>query len=611
MFSGSRPDVLVAIKSQLGNVEQSITMEIQQLRLNLNQLQVENEGLRAALSNNGMTSRAKVPMSEFSGEDSFRARWLCSENDQNLEASLADVVLTPTVEPTIEEEIVMEGQVPQPRVPMGKKQQTTRAVLPDMSPGDTEEFPEEQQDLNGETHQSNGNNNTKTETLEKDGVMGMISFEDFDEIEKKATEDEAAGPHASRNRQSRLVEVMPPLEQPKGIAGRIITHPVFDSVCAVMIILNSLLIGARTEYLTSNDEEAGWMAVCGYLCSVFFFVELVLRLVHTRMSFFTSENKMWNLFDLLLVIFSIADVVMAIVLDGDGAGSIGSTMKTVKMLRIIRIFRVFRFFSELGMLAMMITESFQSLAWALVMMVLIIYVFAICFTQSTTDYLIQKSDGGELEEIDIKLRGYFGNLSFSTDTLIQAMLGGTSWGEFAAPVSKIGWAAYSLFYFYIFFTMFAVLNIVTGVFVDNALQATKGQREFLVEQQRVQKEKTLQEMRELFKDMDQDGSGSISASEIKECMNDPKMGGYFHMLEIEIDDSERLFSLLDDDGSGEVSIDEFFDGCLRLKGLAKSIDLYQALANIKQMHDSLDKIPELIEKIPLSLEKLNSLFTDA
>merc|ERR1719160_1575074 len=102
-------------------------------------------------------------------------------------------------------------------------------------------------------------------------------------------------------------------------------------------------------------------------------------------------------------------------------------------------------------------------------------------------------------------------MSYSVDSLIQAMLGGKSWGEYARPLHSVGWAASALFYFYVFFTMFAVLNIITGVFVDNALQATKGQREFLVEQQRAEKEKTLKEMRQLFNNMDQDGSGTITA----------------------------------------------------------------------------------------------------
>jgi hypothetical protein len=127
---------------------------------------------------------------------------------------------------------------------------------------------------------------------------------------------------------------------------------------------------------------------------------------------------------------------------------------------------------------MMITESFKSLTWAFILMALIIYVFAICFTQSATEHLNQIEAGGETD-YDFKLRDYFGGMSSSVDNLIQAMLGGMSWGEYCGPMGQAGWAALALFYFYIFFTMFAVLNIVTGVFVDSALQATQGQRDML------------------------------------------------------------------------------------------------------------------------------------
>merc|ERR1712232_146910 len=40
-------------------------------------------------------------------------------------------------------------------------------------------------------------------------------------------------------------------------------------------------------------------------------------------------------------------------------------------------------------------------------------------------------------------------------------------------------------------------------------------------------------------------------------------------------DARSLFDLLDKDSSGEVDIDEFCEGCLRLKGEAKSFDIHR------------------------------------
>merc|ERR1719327_2291604 len=99
-------------------------------------------------------------------------------------------------------------------------------------------------------------------------------------------------------------------------------------------------------------------------------------------------------------------------------------------------------------------------------------------------------------------------------------------------------------------------------------------------------------MRDLFNEMDTDGSGSVTSAEVVDCLDDPKMGGYFQLLGIEVDDTERLFRLLDEDGSNEVSIDEFINGCLHLRGTAKSIDLYQVMSQLKQIQHSIDRFSQ-------------------
>jgi hypothetical protein len=97
-------------------------------------------------------------------------------------------------------------------------------------------------------------------------------------------------------------------------------------------------------------------------------------------------------------------------------------------------------------------------------------------------------------------------------------------------------------------------------------------------------------MRELFKDMDQDGSGTVTLTEVIDFLEDPKMGAYFHALGIEIDDTERLFNLLDEDGTDEISIDEFINGCLHLRGNAKSIDLYHLMSELEKIQHSIERM---------------------
>merc|ERR1712176_1015114 len=104
-------------------------------------------------------------------------------------------------------------------------------------------------------------------------------------------------------------------------------------------------------------------------------------------NYFLNENRNWNIFDFVLVTFSVVEFLMDLAGAGDDTSSIGQSMKIVKMLRIVRVFRMFRFFRELNIMAFMIVNSMKPLFWALTMLAIILYVFSIVFTSRATDYL--------------------------------------------------------------------------------------------------------------------------------------------------------------------------------------------------------------------------------
>merc|ERR1712156_764916 len=122
-----------------------------------------------------------------------------------------------------------------------------------------------------------------------------------------------------------------------------------------------------------------------------------------------------------------------------------------------------------------------------------------------------------------------------------------------------------LFYGYVFFTMLAVLNVVTGVFVDNAVQLAHTQREFVAAKEEEFKQQHIKEVANLFFVSDTDGSGTVSLQEIQECFSDPVVIAFFTALDLDVDDTERIFQLIDRDASGSVDIQEFIEGCMKLK----------------------------------------------
>ncbi|CAE7497332.1 NaCP60E, partial [Symbiodinium natans] len=326
------------------------------------------------------------------------------------------------------------------------------------------------------------------------------------------------------------------------------------------------------------------LTVMGEFCNAFFFVELCLRLWCYRSHFFYGEDYGWNLFDSFLVVSSVLDVILTYTA-ADISPALAASMKMLKLFRIMRVFRVFRFFRELGNWAMMIIDSLKSLFGALILLGIIVYVFAVSLSMNTADWLIQQDSAGPMdrglyEEVD----NWFGSLGSTVYTLMLSILGGVSWHIVCDVLFKIDILSACLLLFYIMFTIFSVLNVITGVFVDSAIQTTNSQRDIQIERELELKDSFLKSLKDFFEALDTDGNGAIHLDEIKIMLQDPTLAAYFAVLGFDEVNAHQIFHLLDDDESGEVSIQEFLDGCAKLKGQARSIDVHAIMHQCRALH---------------------------
>merc|ERR1719189_991744 len=88
-------------------------------------------------------------------------------------------------------------------------------------------------------------------------------------------------------------------------------------------------------------------------------------------------------------------------------------------------------------------------------------------------------------------------------------------------------------------------------------------------------------MKEIFKHMDQDRSGEICIDEMEYFLTEPNLKSYVDALGISAENTRMLFKLLDVNGSGKIDVDEFCDGCLRLQGEAKSMDVHTMIYQVR------------------------------
>merc|ERR1712048_1060034 len=100
-----------------------------------------------------------------------------------------------------------------------------------------------------------------------------------------------------------------------------------------------------------------------------------------------------------------------------------------------------------------------------------------------------------------------------------------------------------LFLLFITFAVFAVVNIVTGVFVENAIANNQSDRDIVVHEELEAKKSYLESMRNVFEEMDDDGTGYITIEEFESRLGDHRVIAYFNAMKLDVSDARTLFKL--------------------------------------------------------------------
>lgn len=369
--------------------------------------------------------------------------------------------------------------------------------------------------------------------------------------------------------------------------SELIRTPLFDNIVGSIILLNAAVIGCQTDY--NAREQTDHVPLVFYIFEQFFAawftLELVLRIYVFKCRFFKpcSEGWVWNYFDFFVVMAQLLEVFFELVARSSSidAGNfrVLRVLRILRLVRILRVVRVLHLISELRTIVSSIVGSFRSLVWVVVLLLLMIYIVAVFFTQSITDVVVElKKDGKSFDKDEglTTLTEYFGSLGRAILSLWQAMSGGLDWDTLAWPLFKdISITTGFAFAAFIAFALLALMNVVTGVFVQTALLSAREEEDSFMASQIIA----------LFNIADKDGSATISWQEIVESLDDPQMAKEWKSIGVQAADARYLFKLLDLEGKGEVAFEEFMGGCLRLSGGAKAIDVLTIMQEARKNED--------------------------
>lgn len=172
------------------------------------------------------------------------------------------------------------------------------------------------------------------------------------------------------------------------------------------------------------------------------------------------------------------------------------------------------------------------------------------------------------------------------------------WSEPLAVLETVG-SAYSKVFFILFlaFWLFFFCNLITSVFVGRAMQ-TLGEEQDATIVRCIDAIFTAAELK----------TGDITWSEFNSMMNLPEMGELFKSINIDVSEARNLFHLLDADNVGILDHTELIDGCLRLRGPAKSLELSLLMVETNRMNQwSVKKMHHIESQIKSVLDRIGSL----
>eukprot|EP00927_Polykrikos_kofoidii_P076490 TRINITY_DN73576_c0_g1_i1.p1 TRINITY_DN73576_c0_g1~~TRINITY_DN73576_c0_g1_i1.p1 ORF type:complete len:629 (-),score=70.55 TRINITY_DN73576_c0_g1_i1:115-1941(-) len=383
-------------------------------------------------------------------------------------------------------------------------------------------------------------------------------------------------------------------ETPVNFGYQIVQGKCFSLMSAFVIGLNAVYIGfqvdtnvrGQVDRARGNDfDSPDWFVPDTIFCVVFS-IELVLRISFSGRHFLKGPEGRWNIFDTALVIVNIVELSLQGLLNA----SILRSFRMVRLVRILTVFRKVPMLRQLQTMMVAIGNTIPVLIPALSLFLYLMYMAAIVIAQGVEQLLVGKSTADRHIELLILT---FGSVSAGLETCFVSILGGIDWYDLLVALRQAGLLYALVFTVYVSFVMLAAMNIVTGIFVDTARGLAEVDRDLSAE---LEMEREMQAVRELiyiFEETSANTDAKLELSDFKAHFENDRNRALLRSIGLDITNLKEAFHLIDRDGEGRLAITDFVEGCMRLRGTAKTVDLQSVRLSLDTALSCLEELLQL------------------
>eukprot|EP00438_Fugacium_kawagutii_P021884 Skav219749 [mRNA] locus=scaffold569:187274:191521:- [translate_table: standard] len=270
-------------------------------------------------------------------------------------------------------------------------------------------------------------------------------------------------------------------------------------------------MGIEADFYASapGQELQDWFDIINLVFVCCFVAELALKFIAFGCrDFWCGSEWAWNAFDFLVVALSVLDVIFQYSVRASvtaGQVRVFRILRAFRYLRSIRVVRLFRYISALQVLTLSIIGTMSSLAWTLALLTLVIYSFGVVLTEIVAQHCGELAEGCATD-----LTKHWASVRSGMLSLFMVISQGLNWEDLARPLFEVSAIAGVLLILYVIMTIFAILNVVTGVFCNTAIESAGADKDVRILKQIQDQSQQVTLLKSVFAEIDFDKVNEIS-----------------------------------------------------------------------------------------------------